>query len=159
MSAGRRLTALLVGVLLALAGLSTAASAATQKVPLLEMEANLMCTSCHEPLELANSPQAVSEKGYLKGLIAQGLTKSQIENRMVGQYGVSVLGKPPAKGFNLTVYILPPAILVVGVAFLVYTLPKWRERSRRAAETPLAGKPPLDPADTERIDDDLAHFI
>ena len=46
--------------------------------------------------------------GYIRGLISQGLTKKQIERQLVAQYGPAVLGKPPAHGFNLTVYVLPP---------------------------------------------------
>jgi len=69
-----------------------------------------MCVSCHEPLALAQSPQADSERAFVSMLIAKGLTKAQIENQLVAQYGPSVLGKPPAHGFNLTV----PATAQVG---------------------------------------------
>jgi cytochrome c-type biogenesis protein CcmH/NrfF len=153
-----RITA--IAVLATIAALATTtAYATTPKVALLSAESQLMCVSCHEPLELAQSPQAIQEKEYVAGLVRQGLTLSQIESNMVQSYGESVLAKPPAHGFNLTVYILPPAILVFGVAFLLYTLPKWRERSRQAAVTPLQGAPPIHQADAERLDDDLARFI
>ena len=94
-----------------------------------------MCVSCHEPLELVNSPQAISEKATMRGLLAKGLDMSQLKAAMVAQYGQEVLAQPPASGFNLTVCILPPAIFLGGLALLAYTLPKWRERSRRAAAT------------------------
>jgi cytochrome c-type biogenesis protein CcmH len=124
----------------------------------MNIEQDVMCPSCHEPLELAQSPQAVAEKAYIKRLIAQGLTKAQIEANLVSQYGVTVLGRPPAHGFNLTVYILPPALLAGGIVFLLVTLPKWRERSRRAAATPLAAPDPLSPADEQRLNADLARL-
>ena len=92
-----------------------------------------MCVSCHEPLAVAQSPQADSERNYIRHLIAQGQTKAQIEQALVGQYGRAVLGKPPAHGFNLTVYILPPAIVLVGIAVLAFALPRWRRRARAAA--------------------------
>ena len=66
-----------------------------------------MCVSCREPLAVAQSPQALAERNYIRHLIALGMTKPQIEQALVGQYGEAVLGKPPADGFNLTVYILP----------------------------------------------------
>jgi cytochrome c-type biogenesis protein CcmH len=127
------------------------------RVNLMTVEANVMCVSCHEPLELAQSPQAQAEKDAIKGWIGQGLTLHQIENRLVAQYGVSVLGKPPAGGFNLTVYVLPPVILILGIGFLVYSLPKWRARARQTA--PLEAKPELEPQDADRLNQDLARFI
>jgi cytochrome c-type biogenesis protein CcmH/NrfF len=118
-----------------------------------------MCVSCHEPLNQVDSPQALSEKSYLRGLIARDLPLGQIKAAMVAQYGTEVLGRPPASGFNLTIYILPPAVLIGGLALLAYTLPKWRERSRRAAATRLAGAEPLDSADAKRLNDELGDFI
>lgn len=142
-------------VLLASAAL---AQAAQPKVSLTAVEMQYMCTSCHEPLPLAQSPQAQSEKQYLATLVDQGLSAKQIQKQMVAQYGVAVLGKPPAHGFNLTIYILPPAVLLIGIAGLLYALPKWRERSRRAAtEEPESG-PPLSPSDAKRLDEDLTRF-
>jgi cytochrome c-type biogenesis protein CcmH/NrfF len=118
-----------------------------------------MCVSCHEPLELVSSPQAISEKQQLKTLIAKGLDMAQIKHAMVAQYGVQVLGRPPASGFNLTVYLLPPAIFFGGLALLAYTLPKWRRRARRAELTRLEEPPPLPPDEAQRLDDELTNFI
>jgi cytochrome c-type biogenesis protein CcmH/NrfF len=132
--------------------------AARPKVSLTGTESQYMCTSCHEPLPLAQSPQAQAEKQYLAGLVNQRLTASQIRAKMVANFGVAVLGQPPAHGFNLTVYILPPALVLLGLAGLLYTLPKWRARSRRAAAEHPQGAPPLKPDEAERLDDDLARF-
>jgi cytochrome c-type biogenesis protein CcmH/NrfF len=118
-----------------------------------------MCVSCHEPLNQVNSPQALSEKNFLRGLIARNLTLGQIKTAMVAEYGTEVLGRPPASGFNLTIYILPPAVLLGGLALLAYTLPKWRERSRRSAGSRLPGAAPLESEDARRLDDELTDFI
>jgi cytochrome c-type biogenesis protein CcmH len=116
-----------------------------------------MCISCHEPLNQVNSPQAISEKQQLQSLIKQGQTLSEIRSAMVSQYGDQVLARPDASGFNLTIYILPPAILVAGLALLVFTLPKWRARAR--AVRPLETASPLPPDDAQRLDDELTNFI
>ena len=126
------------------------------RASLTDIENDVMCTSCREPLAVAQSPQADSERAYIRGLIAQGLTKQQIEQNLVSQYGESVLGKPPASGFNLAVYILPPAILAVGVAILAVTLPRWRRRARAAA--PSTSSPAFDPAEAARLEQDLSQF-
>jgi cytochrome c-type biogenesis protein CcmH len=147
---------MLVGVTLCpLAPTALAASSGD----LLSYESQFICTSCHEPLELVSSPQAQSEKAYLRSLLARGLTDAQIKTAMVAQYGPEVLAKPPARGFNLTVYILPPLLVVAGLALLVYTLPKWRARSKRAAVTPLPSSSPLSSDDAERLDEELDRFI
>ena len=155
-----RLRRVLIGLALVTLAAGTCAGVAVAARPaLLDEESQFICTSCHEPLELVSSPQAQSEKAFLNGLIHKGLSQSQIKRQMVAAYGVEVLARPPASGFNLTVYILPPALLLVGVAFLLYSLPKWRERSRRAAATKLPSAAPPDATDAQRLDDELARFI
>jgi cytochrome c-type biogenesis protein CcmH len=146
------LTAAILGMSAAIAGTATAAAPNYS-----DALSQFMCTSCHEPLELVNSPQAISEKQWMRHLLAEGLDMSQLKKAMVAQYGQQVLARPPASGFNLTVYILPPAIFLAGLALLAFTLPKWRERSRRA--TRLAGAAPLATDDAKRLDDELEHFI
>jgi len=121
------------------------------------IESQFICVSCHEPLQMVHSPQAISEQQTLQGLVNKGLTDAEIKSAMVDQYGVGVLARPPASGFNLTVYILPPAVFLGGLALLIYTLPKWRERARRTA--PLTAAEPLKSEEAERLDDELSHFI
>jgi cytochrome c-type biogenesis protein CcmH len=135
-----------------------AATATTPRASLTDIENDVMCVSCHEPLALAQSPQAIAERNFVRALIAQGQTKPQIERALVAQYGPAVLGRPPAHGFNLTVYILPPALVIAGLATLAITLPRWRRRSRAAARTALPAGPRLDSSDARRLDEDLARY-
>ena len=133
------------------------APAATPRASLTDIENDVMCVSCKEPLAVAQSPQSYAERNYIRTLIAQGETKEQIEQALVAQYGSAVLGKPPAHGFNLTVYLLPPAILMLGVGTLSVVLPRWRRRARQAAVS-AAGGPALTPAEARRLDEELARF-
>jgi cytochrome c-type biogenesis protein CcmH len=135
-----------------------ASAAMIARPSLTDIESDVMCTACREPLEVANSPQADSERAYIRALIAQGETKSQILQNLVSQYGTAVLGKPPASGFNLTIYVIPVAILVAGAAILAFTLPRWRRRTRAAAREPAATGPALDPADAQRLEQELNQF-
>lgn len=133
-----------------------AAAAPRPRVSFVQVENDVMCVACHESLAVAQSPEAFSERQYIRQLIAQGLTQSQIEKELVVQYGPAVLAKPPASGFNLLIYIVTPAVLVLGLGTLAYTLPKWRWRSRLAATEPMGRPPPLDPAEARRLDEELA---
>jgi cytochrome c-type biogenesis protein CcmH len=158
----RRRTAALAVLALALFSalvVPDSAAAATQaRASLLDIENDVMCTVCNEPLAVAQSPEAYQERDFIRGLIAKGETKAQIERQLVVQYGPAVLGRPPAHGFNLTVYVLPPAILAVGIAILLVTLPRWRRRARAARTQPLATGPPLDPAENERLEEELSRY-
>ncbi len=144
-----------VGLLVSLAALAsgTSALALTPRTTLTAVENDVMCVVCNEPLAVSQSPQADRERAFISDLIAKGDTKRQIENALVTQYGPSVLALPPAHGFNLTVYILPPAILLVGAAALAFALPRWRRRTRATLD---AAVPALDSDDARRLDEDLA---
>lgn len=147
-------TLAVVATVLSLA--SGAAAAPTPRASLTDIENDVMCVSCKEPLALAQSPQAEAERGFIRTLIAQDYTKTQIENALVAQYGVDVLGRPPASGFNLTVYILPPALLVAGITLLAFTLPRWRRRAAAARTGPGAAPARLEPREAARLEEDLA---
>ena len=117
-----------------------------------------MCVVCNTPLAVSQSPQADAERRFISGLIAKGYTKAQIERALVAQYGPAVLALPPAHGFNLTVYILPAAIVIVGAAGLAFALPRWRRRTRalQADAVAATAESELDPTDARRLEEDLA---
>jgi cytochrome c-type biogenesis protein CcmH len=117
-----------------------------------------MCVVCNTPLAVSQSPQADAERRFINDLIAKGYTKAQIERALVAQYGPAVLALPPAHGFNLTVYVLPAVIVIVGAAGLAFALPRWRRRARAAqgAAGSTAAEPSLDPSDARRVEEDLA---
>jgi cytochrome c-type biogenesis protein CcmH len=153
-----RAAALALALTFALLTVVSPALAATPapRASLTQIESDVMCVACHESLAVAQSPEAFSERAYIRTLIGQGETRKQIENNLVVQYGPSVLALPPAHGFNLIVYVLPPVLLALGIATLVITIPKWRRRARRAEQEPLAAAPPLSSAQAHRLDEDLA---
>jgi cytochrome c-type biogenesis protein CcmH len=147
--------------LIAAALLAVTAPAATAGVrpraSLTDIENDVMCVICKTPLAVSQSPEADVERQFISGLIAKGETKSQIERALVVQFGPAVLALPPAHGFNLTVYILPPAVVLLGIAALAYALPKWRRRTREAAAAAASRPAPsLDPVEAERLEEDLA---
>jgi cytochrome c-type biogenesis protein CcmH len=153
-----KLTATAIAFLLTLQLAAGVAQAATPKTSLTAVEPDVMCVSCREPLAVAQSPQAYAERAFIRTLAAQGYTKRQIEQALVAQYGPAVLGKPPAHGFNLTVYVLPPALLVLGIGVLALTIPRWRRQAaKRRARTPTAEQP-IDPVENARLEQELAHF-
>lgn len=151
--------ALMLIVLLALGALLPAApavGAVRPRTSLTAVEGDLMCVACHEPLAVSQSPEAASERNLASHLISLGDTKAEIERVMVAQYGPSVLAKPPAKGFNLAVYVLPPVAVLIGLTVVGFALVRWR-RSKRSEE-PAAALAPLGAGDARRLEEDLARF-
>ena len=137
---------------------ASAAGAVQPRASLTDIENDVMCVVCNTPLAVSQSPQADAERRFISGLIAKGYTKAQIERALVAQYGAAVLALPPAHGFNLTVYILPAAIVLLGAAGLAFALPRWRRRTRALQADPEAAtaESELDPTDARRLEDDLA---
>ena len=150
--------ALVLATLAPFLALTAVATAAPARASLMDIENNVMCVVCDEPLAVAQSPQADRERNFIRGLIAQGDTKAQILRALVAVYTSAVLAKPPAHGFNLTVYVLPPALVAAGVALLAFTLPRWRRRVRAKAMEPPPAEPPVSQAEERRLDEELSRF-
>ncbi len=134
-----------------------AAGAGNAKTTLPVITRQVMCVTCKIPLNVAESPQADRERAFIQRLIDQGLNETQIKRALVGQYGASVLGLPAAHGFDLTVYLVPLAAVLLLLGTFLTLLPKWRRSARaQAAAEPEAAA--LAAADSARLDSDLARF-
>jgi cytochrome c-type biogenesis protein CcmH len=131
-------------------------AATAPRASLPAIERRVMCVTCKIPLIVAESPQADRERVFIRGLIAEGKTESQIESALVSQYGPTALGLPSAHGFDLTAYLAPLVAVVALAATLALLLPRWRRRTRGRSDTPAA--PALSAAETARLDADLAQF-
>jgi cytochrome c-type biogenesis protein CcmH/NrfF len=147
--------AIAAGVAL-LAIAATPALAVPPKTTLHAIEQQVMCVTCNIPLEVAESPAADDERTYIRSLIAEGLTVSQIKHKLVLDYGDSVLDLPPNHGFNTVFYVLPIAGGIAAIALVAFLLPRWRRRN--PPSDPQGGGPALSAADTARLDADMAGF-
>jgi len=121
------------------------------------IERQVMCVTCKIPLNVAESPQANRERAFIRGQIAQGRSEAQIKSALVAEYGPAVLALPSAKGFDLTAYIVPAAVVVALVALLAVLLPGWR-RSARAQRERGEAAPELSATDSARLQADLDRF-
>lgn len=148
---------LLLATLTALLGAATPlASAARPQTTLLRMEQQVMCAVCRTPLSVANGPQADAERRQISALIAQGKSEQQIKDALVAQYGERVLALPRDHGFNLAVYLVPIAVVVLGLALLAFALPRWRRHARARTAAPAVAAPAPSAEDMQRLDEDLA---
>ncbi|HWX87223.1 MAG TPA: cytochrome c-type biogenesis protein CcmH [Solirubrobacteraceae bacterium] len=133
------------------------AGAAPSGTSLPVIERQVMCVTCKIPLNVAESPQAERERALIRRLIAEGKTEGQVKRALVVQYGEAVLGLPGTKGFELTAYLIPVAVVLALLASLALLLPSWRRHARaQATSTPSA--PKLSEGDAARLDADLKRF-
>jgi cytochrome c-type biogenesis protein CcmH len=150
--------ALLLGIVVVLAAAGTAAASESNPT-LTELERELACPTCHTTLELSNSPIAARMRAFIRARIAAGDTKSQIKDKLVDQFGESVLAAPPKSGFNLLAWLLPLAGIAVGGVALALLARRW---SREPAPSPVDpssnGRAPLDAELEQRLDEELARF-
>jgi cytochrome c-type biogenesis protein CcmH len=151
--------ALAAAVVLALAAVGgAAASEAHPTLP--ELEGELICPTCHEPLALSSSPIADRMRAFIRARIAAGDTKSEIKAKLVDQFGESVLAAPPKHGFNLLAWLLPLVGLALGAVVLALLARRWTRA--RAAPVPLDpsgnGRTALDPELERRVDEELARL-
>jgi cytochrome c-type biogenesis protein CcmH len=150
----RRAAIVLVAMLaLAAPGLATAAE---PHASLADIEDEVMCVVCGVPLELAtDAPQAIQERDLIRHLIARGLTKEQIKDRLVAEYGDEVLATPSDSGFDLAAWLVPGAAIVIAAVAIAVGLRRWRRRG--AAEAPADGEAVTED-ESKRIDEDLARY-
>lgn len=157
-AAARLLASTLTAVLVLSAILAASSSAAVApRTTLPVIERQVMCVTCKIPLNVAESPQADRERAFIRKLIAQGKTEAQIKRALVAQYDPAVLGLPSAKGFDLTAYLVPIAVVVALLALLGLVLPSWRRHARAQAHQRQSA-PELSESDAARLDADIKRF-
>jgi cytochrome c-type biogenesis protein CcmH len=153
MSSAGRIRAAALAVL-AVAALAAPAAAEAPRASLTGIERQVMCVTCKIPLNVAQSVQADRERAYIQSLIDSGQDEAQIKQSLVSQYGPTVLGLPAANGFDLTVYLVPAAVVAALLVLLAALLPRWRRRT----PAPAASGAGLSPTDSARLESDMARF-
>jgi cytochrome c-type biogenesis protein CcmH len=140
-------------ILLALVLVLGLTAAAEPKASLPDIEDEVMCVECRTALNVSQSPVADQEREFIREKIAQGLTKDQIKAALVDAYGPDVLGEPEAKGFDLSAWIVPGALVAAAALGVALLARRWRRGPTAQPETPA-----LDPDDARRLDAELSAF-
>ena len=118
-------------------------------VTVVEVAREVRCPTCNTPLDVSNSPAAQRMKLFIAQRIEAGDDKEQIIDALVQEFGRGVLATPPKEGFDLVAWIVPIALVVIGLAAIPFVARAWARR--RSDEPP----PEISPEDAARLDEEL----
>jgi cytochrome c-type biogenesis protein CcmH len=146
----------LAAAFLAVLVLAPVAAASDRHPTLGDLEGEVICPTCHTTIDQSSSPIARRMKVFIAARIRAGDTKSEIEQKLVAQFGPEVIARPSKHGLDLVAWLLPLGVLVAGAAGVGAAIWRWRRTAGGSASAPAAG--PLDPELERRIDEELARF-
>ena len=132
------------------------ALAAAPSLP--DVEDEVMCTECGTPLNVSQAPVADAQRRLIQRLIDEGRSKTEIKVVLEEEYGPRVLAIPSQGGFDEAAWIVPVGVGLLGLLGVTLAARRWRRGRGEADASPIAGAPPLDPADARRLDAELAAF-
>jgi len=95
-----------------------------------EIAAQLRCPVCTGQSVLeSNSGIAQEMQAVIRERLDEGASEDEILDYFVSAYGDWIILKPRAIGWNLLVYILPSAAVILGGALVVARIRKWSANS------------------------------
>ncbi len=134
---------------------------ASERHPTLgDLSNEVICPTCHTTIDQSSSPIALRMKAFIRERIAAGDTKTEIKDKLVVQFGESVLAAPPRSGFNLLAWLLPLVGAAVGAGVLAMLARRWRRGKPEPWEPGSSsnGRSSLTPDLDRRVDEELARF-
>jgi len=151
---GSLLTLAVLGLALAL----PAAAAAQEPPSLPDIEDEVMCPTCGFSLALSESPQANQIRDLIRDLIGEGLSKDEIKDALVAEYGPEVLASPETSGFDLAAWVAPGLAILIAGGALSIGIRRWRAGGREGEERAATEATGQHPEDDERLSADLRRY-
>ncbi|MEX1247541.1 MAG: cytochrome c-type biogenesis protein CcmH [Anaerolineales bacterium] len=113
-----------------------------------KIASNLYCPVCaNVPLDACGTAACAQWRQQIADLLEEGYSEQQIYDYFA-QYGPGVLAAPPAGGLNWLIYVLPPAVILLGAWLLWGNLRKFKIPAALEKKT-------LKSEYTQRLEDEL----
>lgn len=125
------------------------------------LEKEIMCPcGCSMVLETCQCGTSDQIRDLIGEMIDEGQTKGQILDYFVAEYGEAALSVPTKKGFNLVVWIVPFASILVGGTGLLFILRAWSSKERTLEEEAILQPRLSDDADEyqQRFEQEFEQF-
>lgn len=119
-----------------------------------------MCGGCVTSLNTCPMQFCEVKEGMhstIRADLEQGKTEPEILQDLVNRYGEKVLAAPPARGFNLTAWLLPGVGLLIGLFLAITVVRRWRRRTAEAAAP--AGAPPVDESVLSAVEEEMKKYL
>jgi cytochrome c-type biogenesis protein CcmH len=106
------------------------------------IEAALIAPCCFsQQVSVHQSPAAEELRLDIRRRLAAGEMRQQILDAYVQRYGTRVLAEPPARGFSITLYVVPPLLFVASIGLIVLLVRRYtRSEGERSGGDVLAGE-------------------
>ena len=157
------------GVLLSLAAvlalLSVACQGSSAELSLEEraqaLNKELMCPVCpSETIDQSQVELAKQMRTTVRERLADGESEQEIRDFFVDRYGDNVLAAPPARGFNMVVWVVGALVLPIAAASLVLAL---RVMRRRGETVSAPARPNADAEELEtylsKVDEEMSETL
>ena len=131
------LTQLTFLIALAMASVSYTGAFAQAKTPtdndVNAIASQLFCPVCENtPLDVCPTEACRDWRELIRTKLAEGWSEDQIKEYFAEQYGARVLAEPPLSGLNWLVYLIPPALIIAGAAFLAKAFIGMKKNAERS---------------------------
>jgi len=154
MTSSRRFTAIAALLLMAAAPLLITIAGAQQ---LSDREKQIggkfMCMcGCSQVLTQCNHVGCTTSAAMLKELsqaVGSGKSEDAVTQMFVQEFGTKVYAEPPKSGFSLVAWALPTVYLILGTAFVIFVISRWR-KPRTPTVAAAGGAPNISPEMLER---------
>jgi len=113
----------------------------------------LRCPTC-QGLSVKDSEARFSNsiKDKIRELMKYNKSDIQIREYFIERYGEWILRVPPKQGFNLVLWILPGAGIVIGLLWVVFRSNSWMTNTQHEELVQLT------PAEEQKLKEDLKRF-
>jgi cytochrome c-type biogenesis protein CcmH len=121
----------------------------------------LFCPICvNTPLDVCPTEACRQWRELIRQMLVEGKSEAEIKQYFVDNYGVRVLGAPPAKEINwlafILAYIVPWVGFLIGAFLLFLAFRAWRRMEKEpAAESRPEGPPVTDDKYAVRLEEEL----
>ena len=125
------------------------------------LDKQLMCPVCpSETIDQSRVELAKQMRAIVRERLADGESEQEIKDFFVDRYGDNVLAAPPARGFNIVVWVVAGLVFPIAAACLVLAL---RVMRRRGETIPAPAQPKVNTKKMEtylsKVDDEMSETL
>lgn len=115
-----------------------------------DIGSELLCPVCQgQSVAESNSGLAQDMRATIRKKLKEGQTKEEIISYFRASYGDTILGSPPARGFNLFLWLLPVLSLSIGAIIIFRVLQTYKKPTEEKETTEKPGTEYIEKVENE----------